>query len=106
MVRGRRAARQRPSEPQRRCVGCRQVKPQTALLRLVAEAGEAVPGRGRPGRGCWLCRNGQCAAAAVKGGQIGRALRGKAKGPALDRLLLWITGLGSLDGERDGGLKS
>jgi predicted RNA-binding protein YlxR (DUF448 family) len=82
------------------------VKPQAQLFRLVAEDGAAVPGSGKPGRGCWLCKERACAEEAVKGGQIARALRGKAKGPALDRLLQWIGLLGSLDGERGRGLKS
>jgi predicted RNA-binding protein YlxR (DUF448 family) len=72
----------------------------------VAEAGEAVPGKGKPGRGCWVCKDGRCAKEAVKGGQFARAFKGKAKSPALERLLQWISGLGSLDGDEGGGLKS
>jgi hypothetical protein len=45
------------------------------LLRLAAEAGETVPGKG------------------------------KAAAPTLDRLLEWMA-LGSLDGDRGGGLKT
>ncbi len=105
MTRGKRAARVRPAVPQRRCVGCRVVKPQPELLRLVAEAGEVVPGRQKPGRGCWLCREERCARVAHKSGQIVRALKGKAAGPDLDRLLGWVKGA-SLDGDGDSGLKS
>src|SRR5215813_12444133 len=91
MGRGRRAQRQRPALPQRRCVGCRRVRPQPEMLRLVAEAGRAVPGRHKPGRGGWLCRDASCARAAVKSGAIPRALKGQVAAPELDRLLTWLT---------------
>jgi len=81
------------------------VKPQAELLRLVAEGGRAVPGKGRPGRGCWLCRDGACVRAALKTGQIPRALKGQATAPEEGRLLEWI-GLRSLDGDGGSGLKS
>ena len=77
--------------PQRKCVGCRQVKPQPELLRLVAEKGQAVPGRHKPGRGCWICRDVSCAGRAVKSGAIPRALKGQAAAPELSRLLQWLT---------------
>src|SRR6267143_1507564 len=105
MVRGRRGARVRPAEPHRRCVGCRQVAPQRELMRLVAEAGQAVQGPGKPGRGCWLHREASCAAAALKGGRIPRALKGKAAAPELPLLLEWM-GLAALDGGGGSGLKS
>jgi len=89
------------------------VRPQADLLRLVAEEGQAVPGQGRPGRGCWLCRDPGCAKAALKTGQIPRALKGKAAAPMLDRLLQWMaegaarsSARAALDGNRGCGLKS
>ena len=87
------------------CVGCRRRKPQAELLRLVAEGGLAVPGAGKPGRGCWLCRDEGCARKALKTGQIPRALKGKAEAPEAAALLGWI-GLRSLDGDGGSGLKS
>jgi predicted RNA-binding protein YlxR (DUF448 family) len=105
-MRGRRAARVKLVGPHRRCVGCRQKKPQTQLLRIAVEGGAAVPGKGKPGRGCWVCKEEQCAKEAVKTGQFARAFKGKAKGPALERLLQWIASPGSLDGDRGRGLKS
>jgi uncharacterized protein len=96
----------RPAEPQRRCVGCRKVRPQRELFRLVTDgSGEAVPGAGKPGRGCWLCRDVACAREAVKTRAIARALKGKAAAATLDRLLEWMH-LGSLDGNGGGRLKS
>jgi len=76
--------------PQRRCVGCRKVKAQPELFRLVAEAGKVVPGHGKPGRGAWLCRNERCARDASKRGELGRALKGKAAAPPMASLLEWM----------------
>ena len=81
------------------------MKPQAELLRLVAEGGQAAPGRGKPGRGCWLCREERCAREALKRGEISRGLKGKAAQPTLASLLGWM-GLHSLDGDGGAGLKS
>lgn len=46
--------------PLRRCVGCRRVRPQAELLRLVqGEAGawQLDTGRRAGGRGSWVCRD-------------------------------------------------
>jgi predicted RNA-binding protein YlxR (DUF448 family) len=100
-----RGGRQKPAGPERTCVGCRTKKPPAELLRLVAEGGRVVPGAGKPGRGCWLCRDPDCARKALKSGQIPRALKGKAAAPDLAALLEWI-GPRSLDGDGGSGLKS
>jgi predicted RNA-binding protein YlxR (DUF448 family) len=60
------------------------------MLRLAAAAGQAVPGRKQPGRGCWLCREEACARSALKTGQIPRALKGAVAAPELGRLLEWM----------------
>ncbi|HYS09736.1 MAG TPA: YlxR family protein [Myxococcales bacterium] len=95
----------RPAEPQRRCVGCRRVRPRRELMRLAVEGGEVVEGLGKPGRGCWICRDAGCAQEAVKRREIPRALKGKGAPPTLHRLLGWM-GLGSLDGDGGRRLKS
>jgi predicted RNA-binding protein YlxR (DUF448 family) len=61
-------------------------------LRLAVVDGlvTADPERKIPGRGCSICRDPGCAAAAVKGQRISRALRGRAKDPAIDRVLQWL----------------
>ena len=59
----------------------------------------------QPGRGCWVCRDVGCAKEALRRREIPRALKGKAAAPTLDRLLEWM-GLGSLDGDGEGRLKS
>ena len=81
------------------------MRPRGELLRLVAENGEAVLGLGKPGRGCWICRDAACAREALKKGGIPRALKGKGAAPTLDRLLGWM-GFGSLDGDGGPRLKS
>jgi len=86
-------------------VGCGRTKLQSELLRLVAENGETVTGAGKPGRGCWICRDAGCAREALKRSGIPRALKGKGAAPTLDRLLGWM-GFGSLDGNGGRRLKS
>jgi predicted RNA-binding protein YlxR (DUF448 family) len=81
------------------------VRPRSELFRLVAENGEAAPGPGKPGRGCWICRDERCVREALRKREIPRALKGKGAAPGLDRLLEWM-GLGSLDGDGGRGLKS
>jgi len=64
--------------PQRTCLGCRQVKGQDQLLRLVCSPdGEILADlRGRlPGRGAYLCVSRDCIATAVKRKQFDRAFR-------------------------------
>ena len=92
MGRGRRAGRVRPASPQRRCVGCKAQRPGAALLRLAVAGGQVVPDPEKvlPGRGCSICREEACAKAAIKTRGIGRALKGKAQDPAIDRLLDWV----------------
>lgn len=45
--------------PQRRCVGCRRVRPQAELVRLVQTDGvwRLDLKRREPGRGTWVCRD-------------------------------------------------
>ena len=81
------------------------MRDQRDLLRLVAEDGETAAGSGKPGRGCWICRDAKCAGEALRRREIPRALKGKAAAPTLGRLLEWM-GLGSLDGDGGSGLKS
>ncbi len=61
------------------------------MLRIASEDGRAVVGRAKPGRGCYLCRDERCAGLAVKTGQIGRALKGRAGNPQLAEVLGWLT---------------
>ena len=64
--------------PQRTCVGCRQTKAKREMVRLVRTPdGQLVVDETekRNGRGAYLCRQKTCWERALKGEQIGRALR-------------------------------
>ncbi|MFP5318359.1 MAG: YlxR family protein [Acidimicrobiia bacterium] len=76
------------AEPHRTCVGCRRVRPQAELLRVVRTAdGELVEGRVLPGRGAWLCRDSPpCVEAAARRQAFNRALRGDVAAEAVARL--------------------
>ena len=65
-------------QPQRTCLGCRQVKDQSELIRFVrSPEGEIlVDLKGRlPGRGAYLCNRRDCMMAAVNRQQFNRAFR-------------------------------
>ncbi len=65
-------------QPQRTCLGCRQVKDQTELIRFVCSPDSEVLAdlKGRlPGRGAYLCNNRRCIEAAVQRKQFDRAFR-------------------------------
>ena len=65
-------------QPQRTCLGCRQVKDQSELIRFVrSPEGEIlVDLKGRlPGRGAYLCNSHDCMMAAVNRQQFNRAFR-------------------------------
>ncbi|WP_187426635.1 DUF448 domain-containing protein [Geothermobacter ehrlichii] len=64
--------------PQRTCLGCRESFDQDRLIRLVAAPDDRllVDYRGRlPGRGAYVCPNGECIARAVVPGRLSRAFR-------------------------------
>ncbi len=71
-------AKARPHEPERTCVGCREVADKQALIRLVRRAGGgAAVDREKPGqgRGAYMHKRPECIAAARKKGTLARALR-------------------------------
>jgi predicted RNA-binding protein YlxR (DUF448 family) len=65
--------------PLRTCIGCRQTQSKRSLIRLVRTAeGVAVDLTGkRAGRGAYVHAERSCWEAALKGGQLERALRTK-----------------------------
>ena len=95
MARGRRLNHQRPSQPERRCIGCRQAKPATEMLRIAAVEGASVVDEKKvlPGRGAWICKSLRCAEVASKGKQVSRALKGRATEPSSKQLAGFITAL-------------
>ena len=69
-------------EPQRTCVGCRQVRPKAQLLRLVRRADGivAVDRAGTaPGRGAYVCAAAECVGEALKRGRLAKAFRERAE---------------------------
>ncbi|MCD7822077.1 MAG: YlxR family protein [Clostridiales bacterium] len=62
--------------PMRQCVGCREMKPKRELIRVVrSPEGElSLDFRGKkPGRGAYVCPNGDCLKRARKSNALGRA---------------------------------
>ncbi len=75
------AARPEGPRPWRTCLGCRRVRPQAALLRLVRTAHGTVepdPSRRRPGRGAYVCRAEACLDQALRRGRWAHAFRAPA----------------------------
>jgi len=71
--------------PQRTCVGCRQVKPKTELVRLVRDDknGRAVVDRSgdAPGRGAYACLTLECLERTLSVARLSRALKREAAPP-------------------------
>ncbi|MGH7262542.1 MAG: YlxR family protein [Candidatus Rokuibacteriota bacterium] len=69
-------------EPQRTCVGCRQVRPRAQLLRLVRRADALVVidrASTAPGRGAYVCPAAECVGEALKRGRLAKAFRERAE---------------------------
>lgn len=66
-------------EPQRTCIGCREVAGKRGFVRIVRDAGGGVAveeaGERLPGRGAYLHRRRSCWERALRGGRIAAALR-------------------------------
>ena len=85
---------QRPSpclrrQPQRTCIGCRQVRPKGSLVRLVGTADGCAgidPQGKKRGRGAYLCPNRDCWGLGLKGNRLEYALRMKLSPQRLERL--------------------
>lgn len=63
--------------PQRMCVGCREMKPKKELLRVVkSPQGDIAldPTGKKPGRGAYICLDGECLKKARKQKSLSRAL--------------------------------
>ena len=81
------------NEPQRSCLGCREVKDKQELLRFVlAPDRTLVPDlRGKlPGRGAYTCLRKSCLAAAVMKKGFARAFRGEVRSGAPDELIALV----------------
>jgi len=77
-------------QPQRTCLGCRQVKDQAELIRFVCspEGDVLADLKGRlPGRGAYLCNSRGCIEAAVQRKQFDRAFRQSCRPIDSERLI-------------------
>ncbi len=63
--------------PVRKCIACRQVKPQNDLLRIAVTASGLFcdPDRLSGGRGCYLCMDSACVKTAFEKNSFARALK-------------------------------
>ncbi len=62
--------------PMRQCLGCREMKPKKELIRIVRSPDNEISldFRGKsPGRGAYLCPNGECLKKAIRSKAIERA---------------------------------
>jgi len=63
--------------PIRTCLGCRQRWPKGELVRLVRRPdGRVVVDPTGPGRGVYVCADGECVERVLRGGRLNAALRG------------------------------
>ena len=74
--------------PRRTCVGCRAVRPQVELIRVVRRRDATLAvGRRLPGRGAWLCRDSpQCLDRAAREGGFARSFRAAVPATSLEGL--------------------
>ena len=69
--------RHQTTKPMRRCIACRQSRPQDELIRFTLQ-GEMIRADGETsaeGRGLYLCRSRECADAAIKRKAFNRVCR-------------------------------
>lgn len=81
--------------PQRQCVGCREMKPKTELVRVVKSPDGVVTVdlKGKaPGRGAYVCRQQTCLDRAVKTRALERAFSMKIEKDVYDTLRIPANG--------------
>lgn len=81
--------RHQSPKPMRRCIACRESKPQDQLLRFTFRDGciEADKDIKNEGRGIYLCRNRECADMALKRKAFNRVLRTNADAEKIERAI-------------------
>mgnify|MGYP000878198890 FL=1 len=76
-------------QPERLCVGCRQLHPKSELLRIVrtAEGAAAYDPTGKsPGRGAYLCHSSECLRLARKHNGLSWSFKGRVTPAVYDAL--------------------
>ncbi|HXC93093.1 MAG TPA: DUF448 domain-containing protein, partial [Geobacteraceae bacterium] len=84
------------ADPQRSCLGCREVKPKDDLLRFVLDPERVVfpdIARKLPGRGAYTCYSRSCLASAISKRQFFRSFKGEVTLLPADELISMITRL-------------
>jgi len=84
------------ADPQRSCLGCRDIKAKDDLLRFVLDPeGNVVPDVAKklPGRGAYTCFSRSCLEMAIKKRQFGRSFKGMAKTASAEEMLSLVTAL-------------
>ena len=75
--------------PLRQCIGCREMKPKTALVRIVKSPENEISldfhGK-KPGRGAYLCLSSDCYARLVKNKALNRVFKTSIGQDVLDNL--------------------
>ena len=86
--------------PLRMCVGCREMKEKKCLIRVVrSPEGEVSldPVGKKPGRGAYVCREGECLARALKQHQLERQLQVSLTAEVIDALSAELAALKDAD---------
>ena len=76
-------------QPERLCVGCRQLHPKSELLRIVRSAEGAItydPTGKSPGRGAYLCPSSECLRQARKHNGLSWSFKGRVAPAVYDAL--------------------
>ena len=84
------------ADPQRSCLGCREVKPKEDLLRFVLDPERVLfpdISRKLPGRGAYTCYNRSCLDTAINKRQFFRSFKGEVTLLPADELISMITRL-------------
>ena len=83
----------RKHQPERTCIGCRGVFRKDEVVRVVAgPSGIVIDYREKlPGRAAYVCPRQECLAKALSKDNFSRALHTKAKSPAVDDFLAFLT---------------
>lgn len=96
-------ARRTKRQPQRTCIGCRQVLPKRALIRIVRgpEGVKIDPTGKAPGRGAYLHDRRSCWEAGL-GGSLARALKAEISSEDRQALSAFRDGLTDAQGDETG----
>lgn len=69
--------RHKTAKPMRRCIACRESKPQDELIRFTLDGMAIIAdcGKDHDGRGFYLCRNSECVETAIRKKAFNRVCR-------------------------------